>query len=137
MEHKRPKVGVGVILIKDNKILIGKRKNAHGDGTWSFPGGHLEMFESIEECASRELEEETGLSASAFKKVYFTNDFFKDEDKHYVTLYVLGLWKEGDPQVKEPDKCEEWRWVDWENMPKPLFLPIENLLKEDFNPFKI
>jgi 8-oxo-dGTP diphosphatase len=36
----RPKVGVGVCIVKDNKVLLGKRKNSHGDGTWAFPGGH-------------------------------------------------------------------------------------------------
>lgn len=37
MENNRPKVGVGVAIIKDGKVLLGKRKNAHGEGTWSFP----------------------------------------------------------------------------------------------------
>jgi 8-oxo-dGTP diphosphatase len=45
-EIKRPKVGVGVIIKKDGKVLMGKRKNAHGDGTWSFTGGHLEFGEA-------------------------------------------------------------------------------------------
>jgi len=44
--NERPKVGVGVIIVKNNKILFGKRKNAHGEGSWSFPGGHLEFKES-------------------------------------------------------------------------------------------
>ena len=61
MESKCPKVGVGVAVVKDGKVLLGKRKNAHGEGTWSFPGGHLEYKESWEDCAIREtLEEKIG-----------------------------------------------------------------------------
>ena len=41
MMENRPKIGVGIIVIKDGKILFGKRKNAHNEGSWSFPGGHL------------------------------------------------------------------------------------------------
>ena len=38
----RPLIGVAAIVIKDKKVLLGKRKNAHGAETWAFPGGHLE-----------------------------------------------------------------------------------------------
>lgn len=136
MENNRPKVGVGVIIKKDNKILIGMRKNTHGVDTWSFPGGHLEFNESIEDCARRETLEETGLSVGVFKKVTFTNDIFEKENKHYVSLFMITDWKDGEPEVKEPEKYEEWRWVEWNNLPKPLFLTIENLLKEGFDPFR-
>jgi len=44
----RPYIGVGVCVVKDGKVLLGKRQNAHGDGCWCFPGGHLEFKESIE-----------------------------------------------------------------------------------------
>ena len=59
--EERPKVGVGVILVKDNKVLLLKRKNEHGQGTWEFPGGHLEMHEEIRDCVAREVKEETGI----------------------------------------------------------------------------
>ena len=70
MEDKRPKVGVGVFVFKDGKILLGKRKNAHGAGTWSFPGGHIELFEELYECAYRELREETGLIATQWTYLF-------------------------------------------------------------------
>ena len=57
----RPKVGVGVAVFQEGRILLGKRKGAHGDGEWGFPGGHLELGETVEECARRELFEETGM----------------------------------------------------------------------------
>lgn len=135
MKENRPKVGVGVIIRKDNKILLGKRKNSHGDGTWSFPGGHLEFGETPEECAKRETFEETGLILDTFAKCGYTNDIFNKENKHYITLYMITDLKEGEPELKEPEKCEQWQWFEWFKLPKPLFVPIYNLLKDNFNPF--
>jgi len=94
-EIKRPKVGIGVAVIKGNKILFGKRKKSHGDGCWSFPGGHLEFNEEICDCATREVAEETGLQIKNIKHWVFTNDIFKQEDKHYVTLFVLAEVMDG------------------------------------------
>lgn len=136
MEKDRPKIGVGAIIKKGDKILFGKRKNAHGDGTWSFPGGHLEFGESVEDCAKRETEEETGLIINNFKKTIFTEDVFEKENKHYITLYAMAEIYEGEPIVAEPEKCEGWEWFSWDNPPQPLFIPIENLLKDNFNPFE-
>lgn len=130
-----PQVGVGVIVKKDDKILLGKRKNTHGEGTWSFPGGHLEFNEEIEDCARREVEEETGISIKNIRYATFTNDIFEEEGKHYVTLFVVCDYRRGAVSVKESHKCEKWDWFKWDNLPHPLFLPINNLLKQNFNPF--
>src|SRR5215469_4737907 len=51
-DDSHPKVGVGVMILKDGKVLIGKRKGAHGAGEWAWPGGHLEYMESFEDCAA-------------------------------------------------------------------------------------
>jgi len=131
---KNPKIGVGVFVIKDNKILFGKRKNSHGNGDWNLPGGHLEYNEQIEECAKREVLEETGINIKNIKLVTFTNDIFKEEKKHYVTLFVIADYDSGEAILLEPEKCEKWEWVEWNNLPQPLFLPIQNLLKQGFNP---
>jgi 8-oxo-dGTP diphosphatase len=131
-----PKVGVGVIVIKDGKVLLGKRKNAHGEGSWSFAGGHLDFGESIEECAVREVLEETGLKIKNIRMGPFTNDVFKQENKHYITLFVIADYESGTVKVMESDKCERWEWFEWDNLPRPLFLPIENLLKQKYNPFR-
>jgi 8-oxo-dGTP diphosphatase len=57
----KPRVGVEIIVVKEGKILLGKRKGAHGSGCYSPPGGNLECKETVETCAKRELDEETGL----------------------------------------------------------------------------
>ncbi|MCF2857037.1 NUDIX hydrolase [Pseudoalteromonas sp. SMS1] len=124
------KVGVGVILIRDGKILLGERQGAHGENTWATPGGHLEFGESVESCAAREVLEETGLHISSVRKVGFTNDIFDNEHKHYITLFVAAECPIGDAVVMEPEKCKSWRWFALDDLPKPLFLCMENFLKD-------
>ncbi|MBU0985905.1 MAG: NUDIX domain-containing protein [Proteobacteria bacterium] len=131
---KRPYVGVAAIVIKDGKVLLGKRINSHGSGTWQFPGGHLEFNESIEDCARREVFEETGITIINVRPGPYTNDIFKAEKKHYITLFVISDYGSGDLKLKEPEKCETWKWFDWDNLPEPSFLPIQNLLKQKFKP---
>ena len=124
----RPRIGIGVLALNNqNKILLGKRKNAHGSGDWAPPGGHLEFGETPIQCAKRELLEEAGLELLSPKELSFTNDMFTEEGKHYITVFVEGKI-EGDPQILEPDKCSEWKWFDWGDLPYPLFLPFNNLL---------
>ena len=129
----RPKVGVAVIVVKDSKVLLGKRMNSHGSGTWQFPGGHLEYGEPIEDCAKRELFEETGLSIQNIRSGPYTNDIFKTEQKHYITLFVIADYDSGVLTVREPKKCEKWEWFSWSQLPEPKFLPIQNLIKQKFN----
>ncbi len=132
---ERPKIGVGTIVLKDGKVLLGKRKNAHGEGSWCFPGGHLELNESVEECAARETLEEAGITLKNVRKAAFTNDIFEKEEKHYVTLFVLADYADGEVKVMEPHKCEKWEWFEWDSLPSPRFLPIDNLIKQGYNPF--
>lgn len=129
----RPSVGVAVIVIKNGKVLLGKRKGSHGSGSWAFPGGHLEMNEAIEECSRREVIEETGISIKNIRYATFTNDIFKEEQKHYVTLFVVAEYSGGELQVNEPDKCEKWDWFIWEKFPENLFLSLKNLLAQGFH----
>jgi len=143
---QRPKVGLGVILMKPDtrEVLLGKRKGAHGAGTWSFPGGHLEWMETLEECAEREMFEETELSRACANYSFIdehacaaTNDFFPEKKKHYITLFLRAKYNGGTPINAEPEKCEGWQWHQWEKLPGiNLFTPVKNLIKQGYNPFK-
>lgn len=123
------RVGVAAVIVRDGAILLGERIGSHGANTWATPGGHLEVGESIEQCAIRETQEETGLAIDFVRKLTFTNDVFEKEGKHYITLFVLAKARDGEPQVMEVDKCKQWQWFELDSLPEPLFLPIQNLLK--------
>ncbi len=131
---ERPKVGTAVIVRKDGRVLLGKRRSPHASGTWGSPGGHLELGEEIEAAILREVEEEVGIKLTNLARGPYTNDIFPD-GKHYVTLFFTADYDSGEVRVKEPDKFENWEWFEWRQLPEPLMLPIRNLLAQDFDPF--
>ncbi|KAH8650914.1 NUDIX hydrolase domain-like protein [Tricladium varicosporioides] len=150
------RVGVGVFILASSeptlnpRFLIGKRLNSHGSGTYALPGGHLEFSETPEDCAARELMEETGLKVNPnnIQFLTVTNDYMPEDNKHYVTMFMACVRdnESDEPEVLEPDKCEGWEWVAWEDLKKwvgieiragegevvkyKLFLPLVNLLQQ-------
>lgn len=126
----RPRVGVGVMVLKDGKVLLGKRKGSHGDGEYAFPGGHFEYGETFEVCAQRETFEETGLRIKNVRFQCVANVMFY-MPKHYVHVGMTADWESGEPTVLEPEKCEAWDWYSLDDLPQPIFqaslLSIESL----------
>jgi 8-oxo-dGTP diphosphatase len=133
-EPPGPRVGVGVIVVRNGRVLLGLRQGSHGAGTWALPGGHLEFGESVEACAAREVLEETGLVVGRIRPGPFTNDVMATEDKHYVTLFVVADAAQGEPQRCEPQKCERWAWFNWSDLPEPLFQPLQTLKRSGYVP---
>ena len=142
MAQEIPRVGVATIILTNyKKVLLGKRidkKNPHGDGRWQFPGGHLHYGESFKEGALREVIEETGLDVeiNSENPLHVTNDISEISGTHYTTLFFEATHVSGVPRVMEPEKCESWKWYDWSDLPEPLFLPIQNLIKQGYSPFR-
>ncbi|MFA6256935.1 MAG: NUDIX domain-containing protein [Candidatus Paceibacterota bacterium] len=112
-------VGVNAFVIKDNKILLGKRKNSAGEGEWGLPGGHLEHNEGMIQAVARELLEETGLTCDSFTFLNMGHD--SSGDKHYVHVSFLAQNIEGEPSLMEPDKCYGWEWLDLDKLPDNIF----------------
>jgi 8-oxo-dGTP diphosphatase len=117
-----PKLGVGVFIEQRGEILLGKRLNAHGAGEWSLPGGHVETGEDYYETVRREVLEEVGLvihPTALIEQVGFSQDFFIENDSHYVTIYFFVKLRDCDGTVQnlEPDKKESWEWFSREDFP--------------------
>ncbi len=141
-EKKRVGAGFGVVLVRDGKILLGKR---HPDpdkadsafrsaGEWSLPGGKMEWGETFEEGAIREVLEETGISIKDPKVISVHN--CKNEHAHFMTVGLEATEWEGEAQVMEPDEMTEWGWFDLTDLPRPRYFPsfhvIENYLQKKF-----
>ena len=127
-------VGVGVLIIRNDRVLLGERQGSHGAGTWALPGGHLEFGETVAQCAAREVREETGLRLQSIEPAPYTNDFFEAQGKHCVTLFVLCTDAIGKPATLEPEKCVRWAWFRWSELPAPLFLPLQTLVESGYVP---
>ena len=135
--NRRPHIGVGVMVWQGDRLLLGKRISPYRENSWQFPGGHLEFGETVEDCASREVQEEAGIEVHSITPCGYTNDVFIDADRHYVTLFVCAEYGSGDVRVMEPDKCEQWQWFRPDQLPQPLFMPIRNFLKQHPDLFEL
>jgi len=116
------------MVMKDGKVLLGKRKGSHGAGQYSFPGGHLEYMESYAECARREVAEEAGIEIDNIRFLLAAN-IKAYAPKHYAHIGLVGDWKSGEPGVMEPEKCEGWGWYDIDHLPEPLFATIQQSIE--------
>lgn len=123
-----PRVGVGLLIWKDDELLLVRRRTVHGSGTWSTPGGHLDPGETLEGCAAREAREETGVEADDIRFRALTNDVFATEGRHYITVWLEGEFRAGTAEARATDELSEVGWFPPSDLPSPLFLPLENLL---------
>ncbi len=124
---QRPLVSVGIIVLKDGKVLVGERIASHGAGTYQIPGGHLEFGKTFEEQAKDEVAEETGLTDITFEKIISVNNE-RVYGKHYVNFAFLTHWKSGEPSNPEPTKSRNWKWYDPHTLPEPLFAPSKGVI---------
>jgi 8-oxo-dGTP diphosphatase len=131
LEH--PETAVVVLVIKDGKTLLGRRLSTPGYGKWASPGGKQQMWERPEECAIREVAEETGQKIFNIRPVTFIDTQYPDDGKHFVTLFVEAD-TDDEPELLEPSKCESWNWYSWDEMPTPHLDGLRKLLASGYRP---
>jgi 8-oxo-dGTP diphosphatase len=128
------RVGVGVIILKDNKVLLGKRNEdpdkadtkLHTEGMWTCPGGKVDFGEKAHESAKREVMEETSIKTNCLELVSVTNEIV--HDAHFVTIGFLCKDSEGEAKTMEPDEITEWRWFPLDELPSPINSASEKLI---------
>ena len=111
-----------------------RRSNVHGNGAWSAPGGHVDIGESLEQCAQREVLEETGVAIKNIRFFAVTNDIFEAEQKHYVTIWMSADYEGGTAFVAAPEEASEVDWFYPSELPRPLFVPFQNLMDGKYYP---
>lgn len=129
-----PKVAVNVLVRDGPQILFILRKRTK---TWALPGGHLELFESIEDCARREVFEETNLRIRNLALLGFSNDVDLEHKEHYIFFWVRADSDGGTLMIKEKESFQDISWFNDGSLPTNLFLPIKKYFeKTGFVPIK-
>jgi 8-oxo-dGTP diphosphatase len=109
--QQRPKLGVSACIWRGGKVLLVERAKPPR-GLWAFPGGHVELGESLEAAAARELHEETGLTASLQGLLGLYDVIRRDEAGrvivHYVIACFLGQAGPGEPVAASDAAAAEW-----------------------------
>jgi mutator protein MutT len=129
------KIGIGIMIKDENKILLGhrakKRKDTGGifePDSWTFPGGKQEYNETVLEGAKREVKEETNLDIDDLE-VYSVSDDIQP-DRHFVTIQIIAKKYTGELKIMEPTKEDEWKWFDLDNLPENLYSPTKHFIEK-------
>jgi ADP-ribose pyrophosphatase YjhB (NUDIX family) len=114
---ERPVVAVGVLLLDGDRVLLVERGTPPSVGKWTVPGGKVELGETLEEAAARELYEETGLACDLGPIVEVLDRVLRSGDRveyHYVILDFLGTRPRGD--LRAGSDCTAARWIEVANL---------------------
>ncbi len=108
-----PRVGIGAITIHEGRVLLVKRAAEPSRGLWAIPGGTLELGETMQECAAREILEETGITIKVGACIYVFDFMERDAEGkikfHFVIVDFAGEYVSGEP--KGADDADEARFV--------------------------
>ncbi len=110
---KYPRVAVGAVVFKDEKVLLVKRGNAPAKGKWAIPGGRVNLGETLQEAVRREIIEETGITVDPGKPILVFDPIIRDEEGrivfHYVIIDYEARYVSG--EIQPGDDAEDVRWV--------------------------
>jgi 8-oxo-dGTP diphosphatase len=129
---ENPRVGVGVVVIKDGCLLMVKRSKEPAKGKWSIPGGGLELGETLYDGARREVLEECSVAVEIERVLDAAERIIRDEDGrvkyHFVLVDMLGRYVSGEAGAQSD--AEECRWVAIGEMDGlDITTPLRDMLK--------
>ncbi len=114
----RPLVGVGVVVIKDGRVLLIRRGKPPRAGAWSLPGGRQRLGETVRAAARRELREETGVEAAVTELLDVVDSITRDDGGaiayHYTLVDFLAEWRAG--EVRAGGDAAEAIWAGVEDL---------------------
>ena len=127
-----------MILVKDGKILVQKRKGSKlWPGYYALPAGHVDSDENQYDALVREAQEELGIELDIKNiinsYVVLRRNYFKIDGKKlepYIDYYFEFKKYKGTPKIMEKDKCDELIWVDINDLPEP-FVNYEGVFLND------
>ncbi len=115
-----PRVAVGAVVIHQNKVLLVLRGKAPAKGLWAIPGGSIELGETLQAAAEREILEETGLRVKAGEVIYTFDAIQRDEagrvQYHYVILDVRAELLDPAQTPVPADDAVDVRWFDFSDL---------------------
>jgi 8-oxo-dGTP diphosphatase len=133
-DYPRPAVTVDAIVFwlqeQDLQVLLIKRKNDPFKGCWSFPGGFLDMEETPEAAAVRELEEETGLRVKDVVQIGAFGAPERDPRHRTISIAFLSILTETPAEVKGADDATEACWFSLHDMPLRLAFDHKEILQQ-------
>jgi len=115
-----PRVGCGVAVLQDGKLLLIRRARAPEAGCWSLPGGKVELWEGTEAAARREIAEELGIKLGALELLRVVDLVAPGEGVHWVSPVFLATAFEGEPALLESEKHAGLGWFPLDALPRPL-----------------
>lgn len=130
-------VGVGAAIFNEKgEIFITKRgrKAKNERGKWEIPGGSVEFGETFEHAIKREVREELGIEIQILELLGICDHIIPDEKQHWVSPTYICKIKNGIPEIKEPEKCEEIGWFTIQEANK---LPLSIVTKFDITNLKL
>lgn len=115
-----PRVGCGVAIVRDRRLLLIRRARPPEAGCWSLPGGKIDLWERTEDTARREIAEELGIKLGAIELLCVVDLVTPEEDAHWVSPVFLANEFEGEPSLLEPEKHTGLDWFALSALPSPL-----------------
>ncbi len=124
-DYPRPSVTVDIVLFMDTspypQVLLIRRKNPPFKDLWALPGGFLEMDESLQESALRELHEETGISDVVLTQIGAYGEPDRDPRGRVITIAYMGIVQSDQQEAVAGSDAAEVSWFSTADLPMLAF----------------